>query len=207
MTKIKSGLKTMKLNLNTVRACGLMLAVAFALGGCEGKQPDFKFIDFHAPPEHVQSVASKHVDFARRAEYKKYLRASGFKISHVGKWIQLDCPRSKLFKTESANYLPHTQARLNLLRAYMSTFSVVGLEVSVYGAPPELPAYEQALTNQCAIEIANTINTRRKNLGFVSATGFGVHNPIALNNTRKGRNTNKRVTIRFELEQADLALI
>ena len=72
---------------------------------------------------------------------------------------------------------------------------------------PKPPAFEQALTNLCAINIVNSLNDRQHNLPAAVAFGYGVNDPVALNNTAHGRNTNKRITIRFELEQSDLQLI
>ena len=208
MRKIKLRLNYMKLNLKNFAFCGVLLGAALGLSACGEKQPDFKFIHFHAPPASVKTAAAKkRADVTARAEYKKRLIANGFSISHVGKWIQLDCSRALLFKTESANYRAHTDYMLSLVRAYMSTFSIEGLTVSVYGAPPKPAAFEQALTNECAINIANSINERQNNLPSAAAVGYGVNDPIALNTTAHGRNTNKRISIRFELEQSDLQLI
>jgi outer membrane protein OmpA-like peptidoglycan-associated protein len=201
-----------KMNLALSKTILLFVAfAAIALSGCSSDQPVFKFIKFHTPPSKAGKLSASKVDksaqLARRSYYRKKLLAQGFKISKLGKWVQLDSPRALFFKNESANYVASAKYRLRLVNSYMSTFDVAGFRVSVYGAPPKTPAYEQALTNRCAQVIAASLNAKRGNVAFSEASGYGVNNPIALNNTASGRATNKRVNIRFELQQADLVLI
>jgi outer membrane protein OmpA-like peptidoglycan-associated protein len=205
---ISFALKGNNLGLKTV----IVVVAALVLTACS-EQPDFKFVKFH-PPAHMHDSststslkAAKKLRLSKRAYYKRKLQAQGFKVSRVGKWVQLDSPRSLLFKLESANYTPSAIYRLKLISHYMNTFDVSGLRVSVYGAPPKKPAYEQALTNRCAQVVASYLKSKQGNIRFSSALGYGVNDPIALNNTARGRAANKRVDIRFELQQADLVLI
>lgn len=191
--------------LNPLKACCIIFSIlgASVLSGCE--HSELTKVQFVPPP----AVKVKHENTAAlRPHYRHKLSKIGVRVSKVGDLVQLDYPSYYVFRVNSANLTNNAASVLRAMHDYINTYNVVNISVGVFTAKNhKSDAQLQALTSRRAQEVASRIYSGDKHVAFIDAVGYGVHSPIALNNTYHGRKMNQRIEIRFRIESPSIGLI
>jgi OmpA-OmpF porin, OOP family len=105
------------------------------------------------------------------------------------------------FETRSAKLLKPSEAKLNEVVTAAKEHSEIKLEVSGHTDSRGKTAYNQKLSEQRAASVKEYLVTHGVAADRISTIGYGETKPIADNKTDEGRATNRRVEIRYVIEE------
>jgi len=101
------------------------------------------------------------------------------------------------FETASAKLKPESTAILDGVAATIQQCHCSKVEIRGYTDSVGKPDYNKDLSERRAKAVKDYLESHGVAAGILTAEGFGMENPIADNNTAKGRAENRRVTVQF----------
>jgi outer membrane protein OmpA-like peptidoglycan-associated protein len=100
-----------------------------------------------------------------------------------------------LFDTDSYNLKPESEEELNRLTAFLKNNPDIKAELHGHTDNQGTPAYNQKLSEQRAKAVVEYLVAHGIQANRLSSKGFGDQQPIADNNTEKGRKQNRRTDV------------
>lgn len=125
----------------------------------------------------------------------KAMQASHVLTFLIGDEVQLLLPSSQFFAGKTSRLLPNTEATLNLIADFISSYHKVGVTITGYTDNAGAPNRNIALSRQQALEIAQILWRKGINARMLNVIGRGSSDAIASNSTSAGRAANNRICI------------
>lgn len=97
------------------------------------------------------------------------------------------------FKTDQAVLLPESKSELDRLAALLNQYPKMEIEIDGHTDSQNSPAYNQQLSDARAAAVRQYLVNAGIAAGRMQARGFGENRPVASNDTRAGRQLNRRV--------------
>lgn len=120
-------------------------------------------------------------------------------VVHVGEYTTLIVPADDIFYPRSPRILPQSKSTLKLIDYYLRFFDLVRVDVVGYTDDFGNPFRNKALSQARAENVMNFMWRDGIDARLISAKGLGLLDPIATNQTRSGRSTNRRIEISFKI--------
>ena len=129
---------------------------------------------------------------------RQQLQGTGVSVTRDGDNILLNMPGNITFATDSyalnGNFHQTLNSVVLVLNEYKSTMITVTGHTDSTGSE----AYNQKLSQQRALSVANYLSTQGVAQQRLAASGYGEAFPIASNKTPSGRAQNRRVEVQLE---------
>jgi len=142
-------------------------------------------------------AANSYMD-QQEAMLREQLAGTGVKVSRAGDTIILSLPGSKTFASGSSkvesNYYPVLDSVVMVLDEYSNTYVDIIGHTDSKGSEQ----YNKRLSEERAKSVARYLESRAVIPERVIAEGMGEADPIASNDTREGRATNRRLEIKLK---------
>lgn len=125
-------------------------------------------------------------------------------VTPVVKTFETKLVDSGSFELNSTKLKPESQSTLDELVAFMNQYPQANVEVTGYTDSTGAAAYNQTLSEKRAQSVADVLINEGIESRRITVRGEGENNPIASNETREGREQNRRVEIvvpAFEYQQ------
>jgi outer membrane protein OmpA-like peptidoglycan-associated protein len=131
----------------------------------------------------------------QEAKLRKQLRGSGVSVVRDGDNINLVMPGNITFATGNADIAPNFLSVLNSVTLVLKEFDKTLVVVSGHTDSTGSNALNQKLSEKRAQSVANNLSKNGVLSDRLEVLGFGETQPIASNNTEKGKMQNRRVEI------------
>jgi outer membrane protein OmpA-like peptidoglycan-associated protein len=131
----------------------------------------------------------------QEAKLRKQLRGSGVSVVRDGDNINLVMPGNITFATGNADIAPNFLSVLNSVTLVLKEFDKTLVVVSGHTDSTGSNALNQKLSEKRAQSVANNLSKNGVLSDRLEVIGFGETQPIASNNTEKGKMQNRRVEI------------
>jgi OmpA-OmpF porin, OOP family len=132
------------------------------------------------------------------ARLVKYLNDSSAPVSDT-MWFDFD---RLLFDTGQSTLQPASQEQLTNIAAILKAYPQVKIRIGGYTDNTGDPAVNLRLSQERADNVMQELVKLGIDPARMSATGYGVENPIADNSTEEGRQKNRRISLRVTDKQA-----
>lgn len=130
-------------------------------------------------------------------ELRAQLQATGVSVSRSGNQIILNMPGNITFATDQAQLSPDFMPVLDSVSIVLNKYPKTLLDIDGHTDNTGSAQYNQALSEERAISVAQYIDARGVDPRRLRVVGFGEARPIASNETESGRVANRRVEIRI----------
>jgi outer membrane protein OmpA-like peptidoglycan-associated protein len=131
----------------------------------------------------------------QEAELRKQLRGSGVSVEREGNNINLIMPGNITFPSGNANidqsFLSVLDSVVLVLQEFNKTLIVVAGHTDSSGSD----ALNQSLSERRAQSVSTYLNNAGVIIDRIEVVGFGETQPVASNNTKAGKELNRRVEI------------
>jgi len=131
----------------------------------------------------------------QEAELRKQLRGSGVSVERDGNNINLIMPGNITFSSSKANIEQNFYSVLDSVVLVLKEFDKTLIVVAGHTDSSGSEALNQALSVQRAQSVFNYLSSAGILNDRVEAIGFGETQPVANNNTKAGKELNRRVEI------------
>lgn len=132
---------------------------------------------------------------SQEAELRKQLRGSGVSVERDGNNINLIMPGNITFSSSKANIEQNFYSVLNSVVLVLKEFDKTLIVVAGHTDSSGSEALNQALSVQRAQSVSNYLSSAGILNDRIEAIGFGETQPVANNNTKAGKELNRRVEI------------
>jgi outer membrane protein OmpA-like peptidoglycan-associated protein len=130
-------------------------------------------------------------------ELRAQLQATGVSVSRAGDQIILNMPGNITFATDQAQLSPAFMPVLDSVAIVLNKYPRTLLDIDGHTDDTGSAQYNQTLSEQRAVSVANYLAARNVDPRRLLVVGFGEARPIATNATPDGRAVNRRVEIRI----------
>ncbi|MEZ5872740.1 MAG: OmpA family protein [Nitratireductor sp.] len=130
-------------------------------------------------------------------ELRSQLQASGVGVERSGDQIVLVMPGNITFASDQAQLNPGFFQVLDSVAIVLNKYPQTLLDIDGHTDNTGSPQYNQTLSEQRAISVANYLNGRQIDARRLRVIGYGETLPIADNSSDYGRQANRRVEIRI----------
>lgn len=144
-------------------------------------------------PEYVSSYMDQ-----QEAMLRERLDGTGVTISRVGDTIILSMPGSKTFASGSSNVDSKFFSVLDSVVVVLDEYSKTYVDVIGHTDSKGSKQFNQRLSEERAKNVARYLESRAVISERVAAEGMGEADPIASNDTREGRASNRRLEIKLK---------
>jgi outer membrane protein OmpA-like peptidoglycan-associated protein len=131
----------------------------------------------------------------QQAELTARLRDSGVTLMRVGENLILNTPGKLTFKTDSRELQPAFFEILNSVTAVLASYNHTNVEIIGHTDSDGGSQYNQALSEQRARNVARYLESKGISPMRMTVIGYGELHPIATNDTKKGRQQNRRIEL------------
>ncbi|MEH6451982.1 MAG: OmpA family protein [Psychromonas sp.] len=131
----------------------------------------------------------------QEAELRKQLQSTGVSITRDGDNIILNMPNEVTFGVDQTVLSARAKDVLNSVVLVAKEYDETKLNVLGFTDSTGSKSYNLRLSQVRASEVSQYITSQKVDGNRVSATGMGIANPIANNDTKQGRAQNRRVEI------------
>lgn len=131
----------------------------------------------------------------QEAKLRKQLRGTGVSVQRDGDNINLIMPGNITFDTNARNLRAGFYDVLDSVVLVVKEYNKTTIVVSGYTDSVGSNAYNQKLSEDRAQSVADFLVNKQVNPARIELVGLGEDNPIASNQTSKGRSLNRRVEI------------
>lgn len=132
---------------------------------------------------------------SQEAKLRKQLRGSGVSVQRNGENINLIMPGNITFASNGRNINSGFYKVLNSVVLVINEFDKTMVVISGYTDSVGSNAYNQKLSEDRAGSVADYFISKKVKSARLDVVGFGEKNPVANNNTKQGRDLNRRVEI------------
>jgi outer membrane protein OmpA-like peptidoglycan-associated protein len=134
----------------------------------------------------------------QEAMLREQLAGTGVTVTRVGETIILSMPGSKTFASGSSQVETTFFPVLNSVVVVLDEYSKTYVDIVGHTDSKGSKQYNQRLSEERAKSVAHYLESREVIAERVKAEGMGEADPIASNDTREGRATNRRVEIKLK---------
>ena len=131
----------------------------------------------------------------QEAKLRKQLRGTGVSVQRDGNNINLIMPGNITFVTNGRNLDLKFYNVLDSVALVIQEFNKTTVVISGYTDSTGSNAYNQKLSEDRAISVADFLVNKKVNQARIEVIGLGEKNPIASNKTKQGRSLNRRVEV------------
>ena len=131
----------------------------------------------------------------QEAKLRKQLRGTGVSVQRDGNNINLIMPGNITFATNARSLRSDFYDVLDSVVLVVKEYNKTTIVVSGYTDSIGSNAYNQKLSEDRAQSVADFLVNKKVNPARIELVGLGEDNPIASNQTSKGRSLNRRVEI------------
>ncbi|MDH3712434.1 MAG: OmpA family protein [Gammaproteobacteria bacterium] len=128
-------------------------------------------------------------------ELRRELAETGVSVTRDGDNLILNMPGNITFDTGKANLKPDFEKALDGVAMVLKKYEKTMIEVAGHTDSRGSDDYNQKLSEQRAETVANALSARKVEPLRLDPVGYGETNPIAVNNTKTGREQNRRVEL------------
>lgn len=136
-----------------------------------------------------------HSQDKQEAELRQTLRNTGVRIQRNGENIRLIMPGDVTFATNKSNIKPNFRPVLNSVVIVLQKFNNNYVRIAGYTDSTGSADYNLALSKRRAASVRNYLQAQGIAPSRLVNIGYGEKNPVANNQTVKGRTANRRVEI------------
>jgi outer membrane protein OmpA-like peptidoglycan-associated protein len=129
---------------------------------------------------------------------RQQLQGSGVSVTRDGDNIVLNMPSNITFDTDSYALKGQFQNTLDSVVLVLNEYKSTMITVTGHTDSTGSEAYNQKLSQQRALSVANYLANKGVAQQRLAASGYGEAFPIAPNNTESGRAQNRRVEVQLE---------
>ena len=129
---------------------------------------------------------------------RQQLQGSGVSVTRDGDNIILNMPSNITFDTDSYSLKSRFQNTLDSVVLVLNEYKSTVVTVTGHTDSTGSKEYNQKLSQQRAISVANYLGTKKVAQERLAAIGYGEAFPIASNATKEGRAQNRRVEVQLE---------
>lgn len=199
-----SACETMKNTMDSINVFGDDNASSASV---DGSSADIKSDPNADPRKHavmragVQAVAPDSVSYymdQQEASLRKQLSGTDVAVTRIGQTIILSMPGSATFSSGSSSMESKIFPVLDSVIVVLDEFNQTYVDVVGHTDSQGSEEYNQRLSEKRARSVASYFESRAVISERVMADGRGEADPIAPNNTRKGRAKNRRVEIKLK---------
>lgn len=133
----------------------------------------------------------------QEAKLRERLERTGVSVTRTGDTIMLNMPSNITFDVDSTAIKPQFHEVLQSVSLVINEFNKTYVDVIGHTDSTGSAEYNQSLSEQRAMSVANNLMTNGVMRERLLVKGFGETRPIATNNTAAGRAENRRVTIQI----------
>ena len=132
---------------------------------------------------------------AQEAELRREMVGTGVQVERNGDQLRLIMPGNVTFETAKFNINPNFYATLDAVSKVLAKFDDTQLMVGGHADNRGSAAYNQTLSANRALSVANYLQSRGVQPGRLMSRGYGFELPVADNSTAAGRQMNRRVEL------------
>ncbi len=129
---------------------------------------------------------------------RQQLQGSGVSVTRDGDNIVLNMPSNITFDTNSYALKNQFQNTLDSVVLVLNEYKSTMITVTGHTDSTGSKEYNQKLSEQRAISVANYLSSKGVAQQRLAASGYGEAFPVAPNNTESGRAQNRRVEVQLE---------
>lgn len=129
---------------------------------------------------------------------RQQLQGSGVSVTRDGDNIVLNMPSNITFDTNSYALKNQFQNTLDSVVLVLNEYKSTMITVTGHTDSTGSKEYNQKLSEQRAISVANHLSSKGVAQQRLAASGYGEAFPVAPNNTESGRAQNRRVEVQLE---------
>lgn len=129
---------------------------------------------------------------------RQQLQGSGVSVTRDGDNIILNMPSNITFDTNSYALKGRFQNTLDSVVLVLNEYKSTMITVTGHTDSTGSKEYNQKLSEQRAISVANYLSSKGVAQPRLAASGYGEAFPVAPNNTEQGRAQNRRVEVQLE---------
>ena len=133
--------------------------------------------------------------FGQHKTLKQRLEQHGIQVVIVADNILIILPTDLFYYANSPNRIIANDFILNDVARLLRRVQKVAIRISAYTDRGDSPARAVGLTRQQAHDIAHYLSRQGVDARFLVSDGFGQRDPVATNNTPRGRLLNRRIVI------------
>jgi outer membrane protein OmpA-like peptidoglycan-associated protein len=119
----------------------------------------------------------------------------GAKIERVGEGIKITFDSGILFDVNSSSLRPQAQYNLNELAQILNKYDDTNILIEGHTDSTGPEEYNMQLSMNRAQSVANQLSSQEVNPTRFKTMGYGETQPIATNDTKEGRQMNRRVEV------------
>jgi outer membrane protein OmpA-like peptidoglycan-associated protein len=132
---------------------------------------------------------------SQETEIRKEMEGTGVQVQRDGDKIRLIMPGNITFKTGKYDVSPNFYNTLDGVTRVLAKFEDTQLMVAGHADSTGNSTFNQSLSANRALAVANYLQQQGINSGRLMSRGFGSDMPIASNKTAEGRKANRRVEL------------
>ncbi|XMO76019.1 OmpA family protein [Roseibacillus persicicus] len=132
---------------------------------------------------------------------RRQLQGTGVSVTREGNNLILNMPNDVTFSVASANLQPQVTSTLDSVALVLNKFDKTLVTVEGHTDSDGSNSYNQTLSEQRALSVANYLASRKVNGQRLIVKGFGETQPIASNSSSAGKAQNRRVEIHIVPQQ------
>ncbi|TFH46403.1 MAG: hypothetical protein E4H01_10035, partial [Lysobacterales bacterium] len=156
-----------------------------------------KHVLMRAGVQAVDPDSVGHYMNQQEAMLREQLAGTGATVKRVGETIVLSMPGSATFASGSSNLESKFVPVLDSVVVVLDEFNKTYVDIIGHTDSKGSKEYNQRLSEQRAQSVARYIESRAVITERLKAYGMGEADPIASNDTREGRATNRRLEIKL----------
>lgn len=127
--------------------------------------------------------------------FRNVLYSSGVDIVDTGNSILLTLPSGLTFRTDQIKIKPEFMRQLNSIARVLNNYPKSKIKITGYTDDVGTYRYNLTLSEQRAYTVRNYLVNQGVSANRITTLGMGPDFPIASNDTKMGRQANRRVTI------------
>jgi len=136
-----------------------------------------------------------HYMDVQEEELRKELAETGVSVTREGDNLVLNMPGNITFDTGKASLKPDFEKALDGVAMVLAKYEKTMIEVAGHTDSRGSDEYNQQLSEQRAKSVAEALAEREVKDLRLDPVGYGETNPIAVNNSKSGREQNRRVEL------------
>ncbi len=133
----------------------------------------------------------------QESKLREQLQGTGVSVTRAGDELILNMPGNITFEVDRSDIRPGFYDVLNSVVLVVKEFNKTVIEVAGFTDSTGSDSYNQGLSEQRSYSVGDYLASQGVIPGRVVTKGFGERYPIAGNDTRAGRERNRRVELRL----------
>lgn len=137
----------------------------------------------------------------QETQIRQQLQGSGVSVTRVGDDLVLNMPSDITFRTGNSQLQPQFSSTLNSVAIVLQKYSKTSISIAGHTDSDGSASYNQSLSIDRARSVAADLNSRGIASQRLLTRGYGESDPVADNNSQRGKASNRRVELRIMPQQ------